>query len=197
VWRPRLRILPVGLVALVISCSAEPRPTLVTVELSSPLRVGYEIEHLHVEARVGGRTLVKEPPFPLSGKDPRRLTLPAKLGFERLDGDAGPLTILFRMGNREVETVASRALEVPLLAGKTIPLSVELSWMCAQRACPRDKTCVPGLGCVGAAVSPEGRPVEARRGPACNCASLFPLCVGARWRYEVCEPRSGLCFQRE
>lgn len=162
-------------------CGAE-GPTGVILEVRSELSIPAEIEEVLVRVRDARGRRILEKWFPLSG--PGAVALPGRIGFEPAEPPDGPLEIDV-VGRHQSRPVIIKTARLTLARHEVRQVELHLERACLGLLCPQGRTCMAGGRC-GSPVLPHKPDPD---GPACNCFSLFPICVGARWAYD--ELRNG------
>jgi hypothetical protein len=169
-------------------CADKLEPAII-IEINSNLRPPGEIDRLSLKVSAGGSTIDRS--FTLG---PQKLQLPAKFAVVRDGAGGGEVTIeaAVASGTRQV---VSRRIVAEFWPEGSRTLKIDLNGECALRTC-KDRTCVPGWGCVGPKVGADGNPVEPRNGPPCDCNSFFPVCLGSWWVYRVYDPTTKKEYER-
>jgi len=167
--------------ALGVGCAAD-GPTGLVLAVRSDLSIPDEMNEILVQARDARGAKLFENRFPLQG--PGSVSLPGKLGLQTGEGLSGAIEIDV-IGRRGTRPAVLKAMRIDLPAGSVREVAVELNRDCLGVLCPQSLTCVAGR--CETATFPHAPTPE---GPPCNCFSLFPACVGARWAYD--ELREGV-----
>ncbi len=185
----------VGALLVIAACGAE-APTGIVVEVKSDLSVEplgempAEIDDFVVKVRSGQKVLFAGE-YQLDG--PHKTILPNKIGFLQEGDDSGPIDIdvSARKGSRPR---VLKTVRVSFKRHTVHQIQVHLNRDCLNILCPEGKTCASGSRagrCESSSFPPGPRESD---GPPCNCFSLFPMCVGARWEYD--EFRNGVRFPK-
>ena len=166
---------------LLLACAAcADDRNAIFIEVRSNLAVPTELARLSIIAESGGwkKELTAE-----LGAGPGRISLPAKLGLEVASGKSGAPVRIHVSGRAGSAEIVSRTIGLPFWPSGRHTFEVSLDQECLVAGCRLGRTCVPGWGCVSPVVRTDGRPPEEPAGPSCDCNSLLPTCVGARWAY--------------
>ena len=142
--------------------TVEPNHGTVIVGVTSDLRVGVDIDRVHVVMSVGGK-VTKEQDF-LASTSSVQFKFPFELPFEDLEAGTEVAVQLdaFGVGNSSTP-LTNRAASTTVLAGKKLLLRVALDSRCVETSngnaptCVAPETCVAGA-CVASAVDAKMLP---------------------------------------
>lgn len=163
--------------ALAGACQADP-DTGIVLEVRTDLRVPIELDKLTLNVRSHGTFLLGRS-YPL-GDEPGKWTLPSSVALTPAGPHDGVVSIE-AVGHLGSLVMVARSMIIPFVPGQVHRTGLELARECLTVVCVEGKTCVPGAGCQPVDAPPTQPPA---RGPACDCQSFFPMCVGSTWTFE-------------
>jgi hypothetical protein len=142
--------------------TVDPNHGTVIVGVTSDLRVGVDIDRVHVVMSVGGKVTKEEDLLASTSSTPFKF--PLELPFEDLDGDTDVAVQLdaFGVGGGTVP-LTSRIASTKILAGKKLLFRVALDSRCVETnsgnapSCVAPETCVAGV-CAASAVEAKTLP---------------------------------------
>jgi hypothetical protein len=158
--------------------AAESGETSAVLAIVSDFKAPDEVSRLSVET-VGGTGQVLE-------LGPGKHQFPLNIALVSQSGGRERARVKLALSGADGGDVLARELAFDFVRGGSRTIRIELDRMCARARCGEGRTCVPGWGCVSLDIGADGLPIEKPSRPACDCNSLFPVCVGARWTYRVC-----------
>lgn len=140
----------------------DPNHGTVIVGITSDLRVGVDINRVHVVMSVGGKVTKEEDLTASSASSP--LKLPAELAFEGLAGGVDVAVQLDAYGaGGGSSPLTSRSASTKIVAGKKLLFRVTLDSRCVAApgsnapSCAAPETCIAGA-CAASAVEPKSLP---------------------------------------
>jgi hypothetical protein len=140
----------------------DPSVGTIIIGLTSDLRVGVDIDRVHVVMRVSEKVTRDEI---LGASKGAPLVLPTELPFEKLaDGTKVALDVeAFRIGDSS-KPLVTRSLSTQIIAGKKLLLRVQIDSRCAVAPGSTAPSCVAPLTCVAGLCAQEA--IDARNLPA-------------------------------
>lgn len=130
--------------------TAEPTRGTLVVGVTTDLRVGLDIDHMHVLMKAGGEVIRDQM---LSTADPaNKLKIPTEFAFsDRKDGEAVEITLEAFHPGSSTKPLVTRHAATEIIAGKTLLLRLEIDSRCAlvpgssAQECGQNQTCIAGI----------------------------------------------------